>query len=77
VIAKRITPAAGTLEASGPTSCLLTTGSHSWESIAIHLLWLGVDFEVQEPPELITYLAHLSERITAVVKSSSPPRKLT
>jgi hypothetical protein len=53
----------------------LTTGSYSWESIAIHLLWLGVDFEVQEPPELIIYLATLSERITAVVKSSSQPRE--
>lgn len=76
VIAKRVPPAAGTLEAAGATSCLLTTGSHSWESIAIHLLWLGVDFQVQEPPELIAYLAALSERITAVVKSSSPqPRQ--
>jgi hypothetical protein len=75
VIAKRVPPSAGTLEAAGATSCLLTTGSHSWESIAIHLLWLGVDFQVQDPPELITYLANLSERITAVVKSSSQLRE--
>jgi hypothetical protein len=75
VIAKRVPPAAGTLEATGASSCLLKTGSHSWEAIAIHLLWLGVDFEVNEPPELIAYLAHLSERISAVVNSSGskPP----
>lgn len=78
VIARRVPPAAGSLEAIGPKSCLLQTGSHSLESIAIHLSWLGVDFEVHEPPELIAYLAQLSDRLkNAVARSSGlrPPER--
>jgi predicted DNA-binding transcriptional regulator YafY len=56
VLAKRIPPSAGALEAIGEHSCLLRTGLHSLESLTIHLLLLGVPFQVHEPPQLIEYL---------------------
>lgn len=62
-LAKRIPPSAGMLEAIDDHSCLLHAGYHSMEGIAFHLSWLGVDFKVHEPPELIDYLRILSGRL--------------
>jgi len=62
-IAKRVPPSAGTLEAIDERSCMLHTGSHSLEGLTIHLMLLGVDFQVHEPPELIDHLRRLAERL--------------
>ena len=64
-LAKKIPPAAGVLEAIDENSCTLRTGSHSVEGIAMHLSWLGVDFQVHEPEELLVYMRKLAERIKA------------
>jgi predicted DNA-binding transcriptional regulator YafY len=42
---------------------MLSTGSHSLEGITIHLSLLGVDFQVNEPPELIEYVRRLADRL--------------
>ena len=65
-IAKRVPPSAGTLEAIDQRSCLLHTGSHSLEGLTIHLMLLGIDFQVHEPPELIDHLRRLAERLQRV-----------
>lgn len=62
-VAKRVPPSAGVLEAIDPGSCLLSTGSHSLEGLTIHLMLLGVNFRVDDPPELIDYLRLLAERL--------------
>ncbi|HTZ82349.1 MAG TPA: YafY family protein [Candidatus Acidoferrales bacterium] len=62
-LAKKIPPSAGVLEAIDEKSCMLRTGSHSLEGITIHLSLLGVPFRVHEPPELITHIRNLSERL--------------
>jgi predicted DNA-binding transcriptional regulator YafY len=62
-IAKRVPPSAGVLEAISSDSCMLNTGSHSLEGLAIHLLWLGVEFRVHEPSELVDHLRRLAERL--------------
>ena len=62
-VTKRVPPSAGVLEAVDQSSCLLHTGSHSLEGLTIHLMLLGVDFQVHEPPELIDYLRRLAERL--------------
>jgi len=62
-ITKRVSPSAGVLETIDPRSCMLHTGSHSLEGLTIHLMLLGVDFQVHEPPELIDYLRRLAERL--------------
>ena len=62
-LARKIPPSAGVLEAIDENSCMLRTGSHSLEGITIHLSLLGVSFRVHEPPELITHIRNLSERL--------------
>jgi len=56
------------LEAINQDCCLLHTGSHSLEGIAIHLSLLGVDFQVHEPPELISYMRNLADRLQAATR---------
>ncbi|MFJ3928134.1 helix-turn-helix transcriptional regulator [Streptomyces sp. NPDC090022] len=53
-----IGPADGTLEPLDEHSCLLRTGAVSLDVLVLHLMLLGQEFEVLEPPELV-------ERITA------------
>jgi hypothetical protein len=69
-LAKRISPSLGALEAIDTQSCLLHTGAHSLEAITIHLMLLGIDFQVHEPPELIAYIRELTVRLTQGVDSS-------
>jgi predicted DNA-binding transcriptional regulator YafY len=66
-MAKRIPPSAGVLEAIDQDSCTLRTGSYSLESIAIHLSFLGVDFKVHEPPELVAHIRVLTERLRLAI----------
>ncbi|MGH9495760.1 MAG: helix-turn-helix transcriptional regulator [Candidatus Sulfotelmatobacter sp.] len=63
VLAKKIPAFAGVLEAIDESSCMLRTGSHSVEGIAMHLYWLGVDFQIHEPEELIAHVRKLAERL--------------
>ena len=66
-LSKRIPASAGVLESIDDGSCLLQTGSYSVEGIAMHLSWLGVDFKVHEPPELIEHIRKISARFNAAV----------
>jgi len=66
-LTKRIPPSAGVLESIDDQSCLLQTGSYSVEGIAMHLSWLGVDFRVHEPPELIEHIRKMAGRFSASV----------
>lgn len=52
----------GLLEAIDEQSCYLHTGSLTWESLAMHLALLGVDFIVDEPKELREQVAVLASR---------------
>lgn len=66
-LSKRIPSSAGVLQSIDENSCLLQTGSYSLEGIAMHLSWLGVDFRVHEPPELIDYIRKLVDRFHAAI----------
>jgi len=67
-LAKKIPSSAGVLEEIDGNSCTLYTGSHSLESITIHLALLEVAFRVHEPPELITYIRELTERLNNAIQ---------
>ncbi len=69
-LAKRISPSAGMLESIDENSCLLQTGSQSVEGIAMHLTWLGVPFQIHEPPELIEHIRMLADRFNVSIASS-------
>ena len=62
VIAERVRPTEGVLEAVDSRTCVLHTGADSLEWLALVIGMLGVDFEVGEPPELVEHLAVLATR---------------
>jgi predicted DNA-binding transcriptional regulator YafY len=53
----------GTLTALGEDSCRLATGFESLEAVAMFIGMLGVDFEVEEPPELAEHLRVVAGRL--------------
>lgn len=67
-LAKKIPSSAGVLEEIDGNSCTLYTGSHSLETITIHLSLLGVAFQVHEPPELIAYIRELTGRLNNAIQ---------
>lgn len=62
VIAERINPAVGTVEALDEHSCVLDTGADTIDTLAVYLGLLGADFTVTGPPELVDYVRTLSAR---------------
>jgi predicted DNA-binding transcriptional regulator YafY len=62
-VAERVSPAAGVLESIDEQRCLLQTGAHSLDHLAVYIALLGVEFEVKEPPELRDHIAALARRL--------------
>ncbi|WP_412539057.1 YafY family protein [Longispora sp. K20-0274] len=62
VVAERITAAVGTVEVVDADTCVLDTGADAVETLGVYLGMLGVDFEVDGPPELVAHLRELAGR---------------
>ena len=71
LLSPRIPSTAGVLEPVDDKSCVLQTGSHSLEMLAAHLVLIGVDFVIHEPPELIEHMRALAERFGRSVEAGS------
>jgi predicted DNA-binding transcriptional regulator YafY len=69
-VARRSSPAAGRLEATGQDTCILHTGSNSLDELAIYIAVKGFDFQVLDPPELIPVLRTLAERLREAADAS-------
>lgn len=65
----RINPAVGAVEPLDAQSCVLVTGADSLDTIALYLGLLGVDFSVDEPPELVEHVRRLADRYSRAVTS--------
>ncbi|MFG3528523.1 helix-turn-helix transcriptional regulator [Streptomyces sp. NPDC047917] len=63
-VAERISPAAGVLEAVDADTCLLRTGATGLDVMVVHVMLLGLDFEVVEPPELKDAIKVARDRLT-------------
>jgi predicted DNA-binding transcriptional regulator YafY len=63
VVARVVPPAAAVLQEVGGDRCRMETGGRSLERIAVWILAVGHDFEVEEPPELLEALRTLGRRI--------------
>jgi hypothetical protein len=68
-VAARITAAVGTVEPATADTCVLETGSDTLESLAVHLGLLGLDFTVDDPPELRDLVRDLSARYDRAARS--------
>ena len=61
-VAERLPPGIGVLEPIDGQSCFFDVGAPSYESLAMRLIFLGVDFELSEPPELVEEVRRLALR---------------
>lgn len=68
-VAERISPSAGVLEAIDDRSCVLLTGGRTLDNLAYHLVSMGIDFTVDDPPELVEHVRRLSERLARAASS--------
>lgn len=63
----KLTHQAGTVEELDKTRSRWRTQGDSLEWLAFQLMWLGVPFQIHEPPELIDFVDELSIRLAAAV----------
>jgi len=66
-LAERFGPWIGRIEALDDGSCVLTTGAERLEDLAAWLGFLGADFLVSEPPELVAQIRALATRYAAAI----------
>ena len=69
---ERVPPAAGTLESVDDHRCLLRMGAGSLDALAVHLAWIGFEFEVREPEQLIERIRLMAERLGRVAGRTAP-----
>ncbi len=60
----------GSLESLAATRCRLTVVTHSVDSVAVWIAMLGVEFEIENPPELRDRLRQLAERLERATRAS-------
>lgn len=61
-VAARLPPGVGMIEAIDERNCYFEVGAPTFESLAMHLVFLGFDFEITQPPELLEQVRKLAER---------------
>lgn len=66
-VLQRINPTVGVVETIDDDHCVLVTGADSVEVVAVWIGMLGLDFHVDEPPELVAHLRTLATRYAAAV----------
>ncbi|WP_078947542.1 YafY family protein [Streptomyces griseus] len=71
--AERISPSAGTLEADGEDACILRTGAGSLDVMVIHVMMMGLPFEVLEPVELLDVIRTVRNRLDAALARAAEP----
>lgn len=71
VVAERITPAVGSVEAVDEHTCILDTGASNYETVAVYIGMLGIDFRVEGPPEFVSQLRVIGERYLRAVTPSA------
>ncbi len=61
-VLERINPAVGVVEPIDDGHSILVTGADSYETVAVWIGMLGLDFHVSGPPELVEHLRVLAQR---------------
>ncbi|MGV9314860.1 helix-turn-helix transcriptional regulator [Streptomyces sp. NPDC003691] len=64
---EQLSPSDGVVEPDGDGQCLLHAGATSLDVMVIHVMLMGVDFEVVEPVELTDHIRVLRDRLTRAV----------
>ncbi len=71
-VAARVPQNAGALTDLGDGTCELETGAETLDYLAIETLWLGVPFEVLDPPELRDRVRELAGRLHEAAGPAAP-----
>lgn len=74
-MAQRVSPSTALLEPVDAERCRLRAGAHSADNVAAWLLMLAVDFEVEQPAELVAALRALQSRLTRTLAAKTKPRR--
>jgi hypothetical protein len=61
-VVERVPPSVGVLEAIDENTCMLQTGSQSLTILAVWIGMIGVEFEVEEPAELVEHIREVADR---------------
>jgi predicted DNA-binding transcriptional regulator YafY len=69
-VVSRINPTVGTVEPLADGRSVLVTGGDTLEIVAVWISMLGLDFVVEEPPELVDHLRGLADRYARAVEGS-------
>ncbi|WP_020390032.1 helix-turn-helix transcriptional regulator [Kribbella catacumbae] len=64
-VTDRIANTVGTVESLDDSTCTLSTGANSLDELALYIGMLGIDFQVESPPELIDHVRDLTTRLAA------------
>jgi predicted DNA-binding transcriptional regulator YafY len=72
-VSERIGPYVGTVTAVDDQTCVLDTGSDSMTTMAVYLGFLGWDFRVDAPPELVAEVRALAERYERALPDQAGP----
>ncbi len=67
LVAERVSSCSGVLEPIDAQRCLLHMGAHSLDALAMWIAFVGVEFEVRDPPELAEHVLRASERLFRAV----------
>ena len=62
VVTRRLPEWVGLVEAIDEQSCYFDVGDSTFEMLAMHLALMGVDFELNGPPELVAEVRRLGDR---------------
>ena len=65
-VLSRINATVGIVESIDAETCVLVTGADSFETMAVYIGMLGLEFRVTEPPELVEHLAELGRSVPAL-----------
>ncbi|MDT7790301.1 MAG: hypothetical protein QOF58_8720 [Pseudonocardiales bacterium] len=67
-VAERSSPMSAALEPIDDNSCLMRTGADTLDRIVFHLMFLGLEFEVHEPPELRDHVRTIIGRLQNAIR---------
>ncbi len=73
-VVEKVPPLAGFVVERSAKRCVLESGAHSLDTLAIHVAALGVDFQVIEPPELVQRIRAMAKRLTRAADRSVSQR---
>jgi predicted DNA-binding transcriptional regulator YafY len=74
VMTRRVSPSAVLLEHVDAARCRLRAGASTLGGLVAWLLMLDVDFEVEDPPEVLEHVTAMRARLGRVLGASAPAR---